>query len=44
MNLEKLGFPEKLDLLTPYSIEGVLTGQKCAEKWCADLWGPGLKF
>ena len=26
------------------AIEGVLTRQKCAEKWCATLWAPGLQF
>ena len=25
-------------------IEGALTRQKCAEKWCATLWAPGLQF
>jgi hypothetical protein len=45
VNLEKLGVHEKLDLLTPYiAIDGVLTRQKCAAKWCATLWGPGLQF
>ena len=26
------------------AIEGVLTRQKCAEKWCATLWATGLQF
>ena len=44
VNLEKLGFHEKLDFLVPMAIEGVLTRQKCAGKWCATLWAPGLQF
>ena len=43
VNLEKLSFHEKL--CWPHiAIEGVLARQKCAEKWCAFLWAPGLQF
>ena len=26
------------------AIEGALTRQRCAEKWCTTLWDPGLKL
>ncbi len=44
VNLEKLGFHEKPDFWPHMAIEGVLTRQKCADKWCATLWAPGLQF
>ena len=31
-------------LIPHITIEGVLTRQKCAEKWWATFWAPGLQF
>ena len=44
VNLEKLGFHEKLVFLTPYGNWGGFDKTEVSGKWCATLWALGLQF
>ena len=37
-------FMKRMICCAHMAIEGVLTRQKCAETWCANLWAPGLQL